>query len=132
MVMSLLLFIVENLVPIPNILVHGIILVTSSMSVLLSLMEMYVITKEYWYYLLMSSAIRIGLLVTLSGLWIFYSNSYDSHLLVGSICLTFQAIKGICLLIASLDGINKKAKAKKETNQTPLPETGQYRKTFSC
>ena len=39
--------------------------------------------------------------------------SYDSHLLVGSICLTFQAIKGICLLIASIDGINKKTKAKK-------------------
>ena len=39
--------------------------------------------------------------------------SYDSHLYVGSICLTFQAIKGIFLLIASIDGINKKAKAKK-------------------
>ena len=39
--------------------------------------------------------------------------SYDSHLYVGIICLTFQAIKGIFLLIASIDGINKKAKAKK-------------------
>ena len=39
--------------------------------------------------------------------------SYDSQLYVGIICLTFQAIKGIFLLIASIDGINKKAKAKK-------------------
>merc|ERR1719491_2087896 len=79
---------------------------------MLSLLEMYVITKGQYWYLLMSSVIRLGPMVILSSLWIFYSNSYDSHLLVGSICLTFQAIKGICLLIASIDGINKKTKAK--------------------
>lgn len=74
MLMSLLLFIIENLVPIPNISVHRIILVTSSTSVILSLLEMYVITKEQYWYLLMSSVIRLGPLVTLSSLWIFYSN----------------------------------------------------------
>merc|ERR1712062_953810 len=111
--MSLLMFIVENLVPIPNIPVHRIILITSSTSVLLSLLEMYVITKEYWYYLLISSITRLGPLVTLAALGIFFSNRYDSHLLVGSICLTFQAIKGICLLIASVSNINQKVKEKK-------------------
>ena len=74
MLMSLILFIIENLVPIPNIFVHRIILVTSSTSVILSLLEMYVITKEQYWYLLMSSVIRLGPLVTLSSLWIFYSN----------------------------------------------------------
>ena len=74
MLMSLILFIVENLVQIPNILVHRIILVTSSTSVMLSLLEMYVITKGQYWYLLMSSVIRLGPMVTLSSLWIFYSN----------------------------------------------------------
>ena len=74
MLMSLILFIIENLIPISNIFVHRIILVTSSTSVILSLLEMYVITKEQYWYLLMSSVIRLGPLVTLSSLWIFYSN----------------------------------------------------------
>ena len=74
MLMSLILFIVENLVQIPNILVHRIILATSSTSVMLSLLEMYVITKGQYWYLLMSSVIRLGPMVILSSLWIFYSN----------------------------------------------------------
>ena len=77
MLMSLLMFIVENLVPVPNVLVHRIILVTSSVSVILSLLEMYVITKKQYWYLLMSSVIRLGPMVILSSLWIFYSNRYN-------------------------------------------------------
>ena len=74
MVLSFILFIVENLVPTPNILVHGIILVTSSISVILSLLEMYVIAKCLYWYLLAASIIRLGPMVTLSVIWIIYSN----------------------------------------------------------
>ena len=62
---------------------------------------------------------------------------YDSHLLVGSICLTFQVIKGICLLIASVSNINRKVKEKKRRikhhYQTPTStEKTKVEKTVSC
>ena len=42
----------------------------------------------------------------------FFYDSYDSHLTIGGICLAFQAIKGICLLISSLSNISQKTKEK--------------------
>ena len=73
LILSFILFIVENLVPINNNLVHVIILVTSTMSVFLSLMEIYVISrKEYWQ-LLGATIVRLGPMVGLSIFWMICS-----------------------------------------------------------
>ena len=68
---SLVLFIVENLVENRDFLIHCTILIVSSASVLLSLMEVYIIHKKYFYRLLGNSFIRLGPMVAVSIFWIF-------------------------------------------------------------
>lgn len=113
LVLSSILFIVENLVPVPNSTIHIIILITSALSVSLSLAELYVLFKAQYYKLLATSLVRLGPMVALSIFWIIYSQNYQSHLSVGCICLAFQIIKGLWLLVASIDALHRQSKSQK-------------------
>ena len=79
---ALILFIVENLVENRNFRIHCLILIISSGSVLLSLMEVYVIHKKYFWKLLGNSMIRLGPMVAASIYWIVSSNGYVNTIFI--------------------------------------------------
>ena len=72
---ALILFIVENLVSNRDFQIHCLILIISSASVLLSLMEVYVIHKKDFWKLLGNSMIRLGPMVAASVFWIVSSSA---------------------------------------------------------
>lgn len=74
LLLSFILFLVENLVPYPDVMVHVTILVSASLSVLLSLMEMIFISKSKYWQLLGATAFRLGPMAAISIFWMIRSN----------------------------------------------------------
>ena len=76
LLLSFILFTVENLIPIHNDIVHKTILITASASVLLALWEIVVISKKQYWCLLTASGMRLGPMVGLSIFWLVSSKRY--------------------------------------------------------
>ena len=69
LLLSFILFIIENLIPYPDSKIHALIIASSTSSVFLSLVEMYSLGKREYSFLLCATLFRLGPVVSISILW---------------------------------------------------------------
>ena len=69
LLLSFILFIIENLIPYPDSKIHALIIASSTSSVFLSLVEMYCLGKKEYFFFLCATLFRLGPVVSISILW---------------------------------------------------------------